>query len=75
MVNLKEVVCDVGRFAPKVRIGPFEWNVPELMAELLHCGDNELKAVCYVDINGKRVCEVTQQREHDKASQILRETF
>jgi hypothetical protein len=74
--DLREYACKISRFVPKVKIGAFEWDSPELIGGFLHCEDYEQKVVvCHTDAYGNRVCELMPQRELDRISQILREAF
>jgi hypothetical protein len=80
-MNLKHYMCKLSGLAPKVKLGPLEWEMPGLMRSLLDCEVNQRKITCYGNIYGNirchtdvyenSVCVVIPQEEANKTSRIL----
>ena len=66
----KKLVCKLIRLVPKVKLGPFEWETPELIRDILNCPGVNEKTVCYPDVHGNSVC-ILPQTEMDKNSRLL----
>jgi len=66
----KKLVCKLIRLVPKVKLGPFEWETPELIRDILNCQGVNEKTVCYPDVYGKSVCILPQIEMH-KNSRLL----
>jgi hypothetical protein len=57
-MNLKHYMCKLSALAPKVKLGPLEWDMPGLIRSLLDCKVNQRKSARYRDTYGNSVCVV-----------------
>ena len=55
-MNLKRYICKLSELAPKVKLGPLEWDMPGLIRNLLDCEVNQRKITCYGNIYGNIRC-------------------
>jgi len=81
-MNLKGLACKLSGLAPKVRLGPLEWDMPQFFRNLLDCETSQKKIIscyrnvfgdiiCYTDATKTQLCVVIPQEEANKTSQIL----
>jgi len=75
-MNLKRYICKLSELAPKVKLGPLEWDIPELVRSLLDCEVARKKIACYgnircyTDVYENSVCVVIPQEEANITSRI-----
>lgn len=80
-MNVKQYMCKLSGLAPKVKLGPLEWDTPELIRNFLDCEVNQRKIACfgdiyrnitrYTDVYENSGCIVIPQEEANKTSRIL----